>query len=34
MVKSKVVKDLEQYKLIIKKFMEKYSEEWRKLGED
>ena len=26
--------DLEEYRKIIKKFMEKYGEEWRKLGED
>ena len=27
-------KELEQDKALIKKFMEKYGDEWRKLGED
>jgi len=28
------LKDLEEDRELIKKFMEKYGEEWRKLGED
>lgn len=32
--KSETLSEIEQDRKIIKKFMEKYGEEWRKLGED
>jgi hypothetical protein len=32
--KKKASEELENDKKLIKKFMEKYGEEWRKLGED
>ncbi len=33
-VKKIALEELEEDRRIIKKFMEKYGEEWRKLGED
>jgi len=32
--KKMALKELEKDKIIIKQFMDKYGEEWRKLGED
>jgi len=32
--KKKALEELEEDRRIIKKFMKKYGEEWRKLGED
>jgi len=32
--KKGVIEELERDRKIVKKFMEKYGEEWRKLGED
>jgi len=32
--KKETLSEIEQDRSIIKKFMEKYGEEWRKLGED
>lgn len=33
-VKDKAIRELEEDKEIIKKFKNKYGEEWKKLGED